>query len=115
MTQAKTPKGKIVEVAITAEYGTARLQMGRIYYGGIAVSGWSEGGSGTKTLKEALDYADQVINERGLTDDVSTMSIRDVPESLRLMFRGKALQESKNMQEKIIELMQEYVNKKEQP
>jgi len=112
MTQAKTPKGRNVEVAITAEYGTARLQAGRIYYGGIAISAWSEGGSGTKTLEDALKYADKVIDERDLTDDVSVMSIRDVPESLRLMFRGKALQESKNMQEKIIELMKEYVNKR---
>ena len=111
MTTAKTPKGRSVEIAIVGEYGTARHQAGRIYYEGIAISAWSEGGSATKTLEAALVFADQIIDERGLTDDVSVMSIRGVPESLRLMFRGKALQESKTMQEKIIELMQEYVNR----
>jgi hypothetical protein len=41
---------------------------------------------------------------------VAVMSVRDVPESLRMAFRGRALQEGKTMQAKIIELMQEYVN-----
>ena len=64
--QANTPKGRSVEIAITAEYGTAKLQAGRVYFGGIAISSWNEGGSGTKSLKEALIHADQEIDQCGL-------------------------------------------------
>ena len=70
MTTAKTPKGRKVTAEITGEYGTARLQAGRIYYGGVALSGWSEGGSGTKSFEEALLHADLVIDRCGMeTED----------------------------------------------
>lgn len=45
---------------------------------------------------------------------ISPMSVRDVPEGLRMQFRAKSLQEGKTMQQKIIELMQEYI-KEERP
>lgn len=44
--------------------------------------------------------------------NATTMAIRDVPESLRMQLRSKALAEGKTMQVKIIELMQEYVSVK---
>ena len=110
MTTATTPKGRKVEVEVYAEHGTARLQSAKILYGGIAIGGYSQGGCKPNTLEEALAAADARIDANGLTDDTATMAVREVPEALRLMFRGKALQEGKTMQEKIIELMQVYVN-----
>jgi len=70
MTTARTPKGRKVTTEITAEYGSYRLQAGRIFFGGIAVAGWNEGGSGTKSLQDALTNADEAIDKAGLeTED----------------------------------------------
>lgn len=108
MTTATTPKGRTVDVT-TEMYGT-KNQAGTLWYGGIKVGYWEQVGSGINTLEDALKAADERIDRNGITDDTGTMAVRDIPESLRLMFRGKALQEGKTMQAKIVELMQQYVN-----
>ncbi len=69
MSTAKTPKGRNVTVTVTAEYGSARLQAGKVSYAGVDVSGWSAGGSGTTTVREALEIADKKIDELGLAVD----------------------------------------------
>ena len=69
MATAKTPKGRKIEIIITDEYGTARLQKGHLTFAGIKVAWWTEGGSGTKTLQEALQNADKNIDEIGLSDE----------------------------------------------
>lgn len=40
----------------------------------------------------------------------SPMSVRDIPEQLRNQFKAKAILEGKTMQQKIIELMEEYIS-----
>jgi hypothetical protein len=107
MTTATTPKGRTVEV--TTEMCGTKNQAGTLWYGGIKVGYWVQIGSPPNNLSDALVNADTSIDKNGLTDDTGAMSVRDVPESLRLIFRGKALQEGKTMQAKIIELMQKYV------
>jgi hypothetical protein len=109
MATATTPKGRTVTVE-TVTYGT-RNEGGTVFYGGIKVAVWTQIGAGSNhSIEDALKAADDKIDHNGLSDDTSTMAIREIPEALRLMFRGKALQEGKTMQAKIIELMQAYVS-----
>ena len=44
--------------------------------------------------------------------ETSAMSIRDIPDDLRIKFKIRCMEEGKTMQQVFIELMTEYVNDK---
>lgn len=73
MTTATTPAGSEVEVVVTAESGTARLQTGQLRYGGVVVGHWSQAGS-LPRMAEALVAADEAISKLG---------VRQSPTSIR--------------------------------
>jgi len=64
---AKTPKGKTVTVNVE-HYGTAQLEIGKVYYGTIYVSGYSDYSKPRTTLKDALIRADEIIDDLGLEE-----------------------------------------------
>lgn len=68
-TYAVTPKGHRVEVSIVGEYGSYRLQSGVLFYGGVKVAGWNEGGSSVRCFETALVKADDRIDFTGLSVD----------------------------------------------
>lgn len=75
MTTATTPQGREVEVVVTAEHGTAKLQSGQIRHGGVVVGHFGPATGSGPILSEAIARADEAIDKLG---------IKATPTSVRL-------------------------------